>query len=100
MPTAIFIYPVQIWLGNKIINGDLSPDAAKNLLAVFNSETLSFAEKWSAFADMGGALVGAFFAGGLLWAAVMTPLTYFGVRYLVVRYRKMREKLFAAKKRV
>lgn len=99
-PTAIFIYPVQIWLGNKIINGDLSPDAAKNLLAVFNSETLSFAEKWSAFADMGGALVGAFFAGGLLWAAVMTPLTYFGVRYLVVRYRKMREKLFAAKKRV
>lgn len=98
-PTAIFIYPVQIWVGNMIIKGDLSSDAARNLLAVFNSETLSFAEKWSAFADMGGTLVGAFFAGGLLWAAVMTPATYFGVRFLVVRYRKLREQLFRSRKR-
>ena len=39
---------------------------------------------------MGWDLVAAFFAGGLLWAAVMTPLTYFGVRQLVVRYRRIR----------
>ena len=93
-PTAIFIYPVQIFIGNKLINGRLSADSAQKLLDIFNSETLSFAEKWAAFADLGWALVAAFFAGGLLWAMVMTPITYFGVRYLVVRYRNIRQKLF------
>ncbi|MBR7130803.1 MAG: DUF2062 domain-containing protein [Lentisphaeria bacterium] len=97
-PTAVFIYPIQIWVGNKVINGSLSSDAAKKLLEIFNSETLSFAEKWSAFADLGWALVAAFFAGGLLWAMVMTPLTYFLVRFLVIRYREMRSRLFAAVK--
>ena len=97
-PTAVFIYPIQIWIGNKVINGSLSSDAAKKLLEIFNSETLSFAEKWSAFADLGWALVAAFFAGGLLWAMVMTPLTYFLVRFLVIRYREMRSRLFAAVK--
>ena len=79
---------------NKLINGRLSADSAQKLLDIFNSETLSFAEKWAAFADLGWALVAAFFAGGLLWAMVMTPITYFGVRYLVVRYRNIRQKLF------
>lgn len=98
-PTAIFIYPVQIWLGNKFINGNLSSDAARNLLALFNDSEIRFAEKWSKFVEMGGELVAAFFVGGLLWAAVMTPLTYFGVRTLVVRYRKMRDARRAAQKR-
>ncbi|MBE6389559.1 MAG: DUF2062 domain-containing protein [Lentisphaerae bacterium] len=98
-PTAIFIYPVQIWVGNKIIGGDLSADSAGKLLSVFNNEALSFAEKWSAFADMGWALVAAFFAGGLLWAAIMTPATYFGVRYLVIRYRNIRKKIFESIKK-
>lgn len=89
-PTAIFIYPVQIWVGNRIIDGDLSAHAAGDLLRIFSDESLSFAGKWSAFAAMGWDLVAAFFAGGLLWAAVMTPLTYFGVRQLVVRYRRIR----------
>ena len=89
-PTAIFIYPVQIWLGNKIINGDLSPDAAVRLVEIFNGD-YSFAEKWRAFADMGSDLVAAFFAGGIAWAALMVPLVYFGVKKLVVSYRAMRE---------
>ncbi|MBE6357371.1 MAG: DUF2062 domain-containing protein [Lentisphaerae bacterium] len=91
-PTAIFIYPVLIWVGNKVINGNLSADSAGKLLEIFNSD-LPFIDKWQAFADTGGSLVAAFFAGGLLWAVIMTPLTYFGVRFLVVRYRKMREAL-------
>ncbi len=90
-PTAIFIYPVQIWVGNKLINGNLSADAAKNVLKVFTDDTLSFTDKWRVFAEMGGDIVAAFFAGGLLWAAIMTPLTYFLVRFLVIRYRKLRE---------
>ena len=96
-PTAVFIYPVQIWVGNKIINGNLTPDSAEKLLKVFNDSNLTFVQKWSAFGDMGTALIAAFFAGGLLWAFIMTPLTYFGVRFLVVRYRSMRSKLFKNK---
>lgn len=96
-PTAVFIYPVQIWIGNKIISGDLTPDSAEKLLNVFNDPNLTFIQKWSTFGDMGIALVAAFFAGGLLWALIMTPLTYFGVRFLVVRYRNMRSRLFRKK---
>jgi uncharacterized protein (DUF2062 family) len=98
-PTAIFIYPIQIWVGNKLINGSISSESAGNLLAIFNDESLSFAEKWSSFADMGGELVAAFFAGGIACAAVMTPLTYFGVRFLVTRYRKIRSAMFEAKRK-
>jgi uncharacterized protein (DUF2062 family) len=74
-PTAVFIYPVQIWIGNKLIGGSLSSDAAEKLLKIFNDDALSFYDKWQTFADMGWELVAAFFAGGLTWAAVMTPLT-------------------------
>jgi uncharacterized protein (DUF2062 family)/folate-dependent phosphoribosylglycinamide formyltransferase PurN len=91
-PTAIFIYPVQIWIGNKLINGNLSADEGRKLLEVFNNEALSFSEKWGAFADMGWEVIAAFFAGGIAWALIMTPLTYFGVRTLVIRYRNMRER--------
>ncbi len=98
-PTAIFIYPIQIWVGNKLINGNISSESAGNLLAIFNDESLSFSEKWSSFADMGGELVAAFFAGGIAWAAVMTPLTYFGVRFLVVRYRRIRSAMFEVKRK-
>lgn len=97
-PTAVLIYPVLIWVGNKIIRGNLAPDSAEKLLKIFNDPALSFVQKWDAFADLGAALVAAFFAGGLLWALIMTPLTYFGVRFLVIRYRNMREKLLSRRK--
>jgi uncharacterized protein (DUF2062 family) len=90
-PTAIFIYPVLIWIGNKIINGNLSSDSAAELVKIFNDSSYSFVQKWQAFADMGGDLVAAFFAGGVAWAAIMVPLTYFGVRKLVISYRRIRE---------
>lgn len=91
--TAPFIYPVVIWVGNKVVGGNLSAEASHNLLKIFNDPGLSFGEKWGAFADLGAELAAAFFAGGLLWALIMTPLTYFGARYLVVRYRKIRENM-------
>ena len=90
-PTAIFIYPIQIWIGNKIINGDLSPDSAAELLEIFNNSNYTFAQKWQAFADMGSDLVAAFFAGGVAWAVWMVPLAYFGVKKLVVSYRRTRD---------
>ena len=89
-PTAIFIYPIQIWVGNKIINGNLSTDTAEKLVEIFNGD-YTFVEKWQAFAALGGDLVAAFFAGGIAWAAVMVPVVYFGVKKLVVSYRAMRQ---------
>jgi uncharacterized protein (DUF2062 family) len=89
-PTAIFIYPIQIWVGNKIINVNLSTDTAEKLVEIFNGD-YTFVEKWQAFAALGGDLVAAFFAGGIAWAAVMVPAVYFGVRKLVVSYRAMRQ---------
>ena len=90
-PTAIFIYPVQIYIGNRIIGGNLSFAMIKD-----SAMKMLHGGDWKAFADMGGELIAAFFAGGLLFAAVMTPITYFLVRFLVVRYRNLRE---AAQKR-
>lgn len=87
-PTAIFIYPVQIYIGNRLIGGKLSFEMIRDSAA-----QMLHGGNWQAFADMGGELIAAFFAGGLLWAAIMTPLTYFVVRFMVVRYRKMREAL-------
>ncbi|MCI5778248.1 MAG: DUF2062 domain-containing protein [Lentisphaeria bacterium] len=93
-PTAVFIYPVQIWVGNRLIGGALSfaliRDTARNMVQRGD---------WHAFAEMGRELVAAFFAGGLLWAAIMTPLTYFAVRFLVIRYRRLREMLMSRRRK-
>jgi hypothetical protein len=46
--------------------------------------------------SLGGELVFSFFLGGFILAAVCVPLTYFGVRAMVQRYRLAKEKkLFA-----
>ena len=42
---------------------------------------------------IGWDLIEAFFIGGLLLTIVMTPLTYYAVKYAVIRYRGLREKL-------
>ena len=44
---------------------------------------------------IGWDLIEAFFIGGLLLTVLMTPLTYYGVKFAVVRYRNLREKLKA-----
>lgn len=87
-PTAVFIYPVQIWVGNRFLGGGLSFESIKKA-----STDMLFAGNWDGFVKMGMELIAAFFAGGLLWAAVMTPVTYILVRFLVVRYREMRKRI-------
>ncbi|MCQ2378864.1 MAG: hypothetical protein MJ016_06605, partial [Victivallaceae bacterium] len=47
-----------------------------------------------AFVSMGREMIVAFFAAGALWAAVMTPLVYFGVKMMIVRYRTYRNRRF------
>ena len=87
-PTAVFIYPVQIWIGNRILGGGLSLASIRKA-----SSDMLFAGNWDGFVKMGMELIAAFFAGGLLWALLMTPVTYILIRFLVVRYRELRKKL-------
>ena len=80
--SIFIIYPVQCWLGNRLLGGDLSYGAISHALRDLVKE-----QSWDALARIGGELVAAFFVGGLLFAAVFTPLTYLGVRALVRRHR-------------
>ena len=85
-PTAIVIYPIQCYVGNLIIGGSLSFEQIKEATAAMCTRG-----DFDSFLAMGTHLICAFFAGGILWALLMIPLTYFGVRKLVVSYRIMRE---------
>lgn len=80
--TVFIIYPLQCWVGNKIMGGSLTFEGAnkvmKDLLANQSYETLL---------AMGWELVIAFFIGGALLAAVMTPVTYFTVKHLVAAFQ-------------
>ena len=42
---------------------------------------------------LGWDLLEAFFIGGLLLTVLMTPVTYYAVKTMVIRYRGLREKL-------
>jgi uncharacterized protein (DUF2062 family) len=77
-----------------VTGGSLEWDAVgKKLAYIFTGEDLTFWQRIVEFGEMGGEVGVAFFVGGLLWAAFMTPIAYFGVRWLVVNYRKMRKKI-------
>ena len=76
------IYPVQCWIGNRLLGGDLSYGAISHAL-----HDLVRQQSWDSLVQIGEELVAAFFTGGILSAAIFTPLTYFGVRALVRRHR-------------
>ena len=91
-PTAVFIYPVQIWVGSRIVGGGLS-------YQYITEQVPQMLSSWRVFFNVGRELVVAFFAGGLLWAAIMTPLTYFLVRFLVIRYRRIRNAILESRRK-
>ena len=77
--TIFFIYPVQCYVGNRLLGGTLSYHAAR--------AALNGVQSYEALLRIGGELVAAFFLGGALLTVVMTPLTYYAVKKLVVHYR-------------
>lgn len=80
--TVLFIYPVQCYVGSRILGGILSYDAIREAL----SEVLHH-QSYASLLQIGGGLLTAFFAGGALLTAVMTPLTYYIVKNWVIHYR-------------
>ena len=76
------IYPVQCWIGNRLLGGTLSYGAISHALHDVVKD-----QSWDSVLQLGEELVAAFFVGGFLFAAVFTPLVYFGVLAYVRRHR-------------
>lgn len=86
--SIFFIYPLQCYVGNRLMGGDLSWEQIKNAMAEVLVE-----QSFESLFHLGWRLTLAFFIGGALLTAVMTPLTYFGVKKFVLKrqQRKMRK---------
>ena len=81
VPTAVFMRGSKVGMG-----GSLSYDAICEAMKSVVRE-----QSWSSLLQLGGELTGAFFVGGFAIAAVLVPLTYFGVKRYVEFHRARRE---------
>ncbi len=90
--TIFLIYPLQCYFGSMLIGNPLSYGDITSAM----SEVLD-KQDWNSLLALGGNLVAAFFAGGFVFAAAMTPITYFGIKKLVEKYRNKNAKQAAAK---
>ena len=81
--TVFLIYPLQTYAGCLITGKKISYAAIKTAM----SDVIT-SKSYDALAETGTDLAIGFFAGGAVFAAVMTPLAYFAVKGMVVRYRR------------
>jgi len=94
--TIFFIYPAQCWVGSRLIGSPLSWEYLQDeVYGKLAKASVFSAEGWRILADLGGRVLGGFFAGGFLLAIVMTPITYFVVLEIVTAYRKHKRHDFA-----
>ena len=85
--TIFFIYPAQTFLVNKILfQGSLT-----------YAKLAETEWSWAAVRRLGAEVMASFFLGGFLFAVVLTPITYFVVKRLVVRSRARRMRRAAAR---
>ena len=81
--TIFLIYPVQCYVGCLITGRPLSYAAIKKAMVdVINTQS------YEALMNTGFDLIVGFLVGGALFAAIMTPLTYFGVKRMVINFRR------------
>ena len=80
--SVFIIYLAQCYVGLLLMGKNRSLDEVKSIM-----HEVIHASSYEALLSIGTELVAAFFIGGALLTAVMTPLTYFFVKSLVVRYR-------------
>ena len=88
--TIFFIYPVQIWVGGRLIGHPLTWSYIQEVTGKLARISLLNADGWAQLSEIGVRVLGGFFAGGLLLACVCTPITYFAVKRIVVSYRSLR----------
>lgn len=76
--TILIIYPVQTWAVNKFVfSGSLS-----------FQRLMDMEWTWEAVCRLGVDAMMSFFIGGIVLALVLSPITYFTVKRIVVRYRR------------
>ena len=77
-PVTIFVmYPAQTFIVNKLLFG-----GSLTFARLMETEWT-----WKAVRRLGAEAIASFFLGGILFAIVLTPLTYFAIRALVIHYR-------------
>ncbi len=84
------IYPLQCYIGSLILANGLTYSSIKAAMGKVINE-----QSYSALLECGTDLLMSFFAGGVILTLIMTPITYFGVKFIVKAYRqrKMKEKI-------
>ncbi|MBO7148091.1 MAG: DUF2062 domain-containing protein [Lentisphaeria bacterium] len=82
--TIFIIYPFQCWLGNMIIGGKLSIAEIEQAMDLVVEK-----QDYKVLYNLGMEIVVSFFLGGLILALIITPICYYGVKYLVIRYRRI-----------
>ena len=85
--TIFFIYPLQCYVGDHLMGGRLSWEQIKEAMAKVLSE-----QSFSSLFELGWHLTIAFFVGGAILTAIMTPITYIGVKNLVEKRQEKRLK--------
>ena len=90
--TIFIIYPIQCLVGNHIIGGDLSYSAVNEAM-----QNVLKLQNYSALMELGRDLVISFFVGGALLTLIMTPITYFAVKKMVIAHRRCKAEGHAAK---
>ena len=83
--TILFLYPAQCWAGSRLLGRDISWEKISEAMKGVLSQ-----QDWSSLSQLSGHLVTSFFVGGLILAAIATPVTYFVVLSLVKNYRRVR----------
>ena len=77
------IYPLQCYVGCLLIGRPVGYADIKSAMGKVISE-----QSYEALMGTGVDLAIGFFVGGALLAAIMTPITYFGVKHMVNSYRR------------
>lgn len=85
--TIFFIYPAQCLAGNKIIGGTLSYQAIESAL-----KDVLAKQSYEALFNVGGELLLSFFAGATALMLITTPLTYWGVKKMVISFRSRKNR--------
>ena len=81
--TIFVIYPLQCYVGCLLIGRPVGYADIKSAMSKVISE-----QSYDALMGTGVDLAIGFFVGGALLAAIMTPITYFGVKHMVNSYRR------------
>ena len=78
--TIFFIYPAQTWVMFNLLFG--------------HREMGELPKEWTreTVMAMSGPVIASFFLGGLLLALILSPITYFIVKRIVVKYRTVKSR--------